>query len=269
MLIRLFTSALLASAATLAIAQTPHHFTRVYGTSDRDIPTPAHTTKALTDAVALQKIVDFVKMSGVASWKGLTADGTITYAGDPAAYPAHIAVLGIGHYRLDATRAEGKQSTVFNGSQGVFLSAKGTPSSVSSDISTLGLLAFPRLLSPEYPTPKSILTDQGAATIGGKPLNRITLDDPALDSNAMPWKTEDLYFDPATGRLVESVALVHLSTSDAALYMLETSYGDYRTVNGVTLPYTYTQSLNGQLSWTLSLTTLDSQVTPSPSVFAY
>jgi hypothetical protein len=42
-----------------------------------------------------------------------------------------------------------------------------------------------------------------------------------------------------------------------------------QTVNGITLPYTYAQSVNGQLSWTLTLTTLDPQAVPPPTVFNY
>jgi len=63
--------------------------------------------------------------------------------------------------------------------------------------------------------------------------------------------------------------LTRLSTADRAQYMVETSYGNSQTVNGITLPYTYAQSVNGQLSWTLTLTTLDPQAVPPPTVFNY
>ena len=256
---------LLAASAT---AQTRFDFTRIYGPSDRDIPTPAHTGKTASDAAAIEKIIGFVKASGVTDWKGMTADGTITYAGDEASYPAHLIVLGSGQYRLDVDGAGGKASTVLNGPHGISISPQRKAAAVPAATSSLGLLAFPRLLSPDYPTAKSILTDRGTVEIGGKPLNRIALDEPAASPQA-PWTTEDLYFDPATGQLVESAALVRLSTSEAALSMLETGYGNYRTVNGVTLPYTCTQSINGQLSWTLTLKTLDAQTVPAPTAFAY
>ena len=265
---RFFAVALLVGTAASATAQTPRNFTRIYGPSDRDIPTPAHTAKTSSDAAALEKLIEFVKASGVTGWKGMTADGTITYDGDETSYPAHLIVLGSGQYRLDVDKQGGKASTVLNGTNGIFLSAQGRTFAIPAGMSSLGLLAFPRLLSPDYPTAKSILTDQGTVEIGGKPLNQITLDDPAA-SPRIPWITEDLYFDPTTDRLVESAALVRLSTADAAFSVLETGYGDYRTVNGITLPYTYTQSINGQISWTLKLTTLDTQAVPAPAAFAY
>ena len=265
--VRLIALAVVTSLGSAA-AQMPQRFSRVYGTSDLDVPTPVHSTKTASDSTAIQQIIDFVKLSGVSGWKGLTAEGTIKYA-NGSEYPAHVAVLGMDRYRLDVDRAEGKQSTVITGTTGVFLPASGKSVAVSSDINALGLLAFPRLLSSQYPNAKSIWTDQGSTTVGGKVLYRITLDDPATDATGNPWKTEELFFDPGTGRLVMSTAVVHLNSSDPALYMLETSYDDYRTVNGITLPYSYTQSLNGQTSWTLSLTTIDLQAIPTPALFNY
>ena len=268
MLKRHLATILLLSAAPLALAQTPRNFTRVYGAGDRDLPTPAHAAKAATDGTALQTLLGFVKATGVRGWQGMTAEGTITLAGKGAAYPARISVLGGDSFRMDVDRDEGKQSTVLHGAgPSVFLSATGKLGSISPDVGTLGLFAYPRLLSSTYPTAKSILTNQGSATVGSKPLVRVTVEDP--DASGKGWVTEDLYFDPATGLLAKSAALVHLSTADAALYMVETDYSDYRSVNGVTLPYAVSTSLNGQPSWTLMLTKIDTQTPPAPSVFSY
>ncbi len=123
----------------------------MYGTGDRDLPTPKHLTKPATDASALQKVLAFVKASGVTGWKGFTADGTITFTGDPASYTAHVAALGSDRYRLDVEKPDGKESTIFNGGAGLFISAKGALSSISSDLAALGLFALPRLLSADYP----------------------------------------------------------------------------------------------------------------------
>ena len=265
---RALLSAVLLSAAAVALAQAPRGFTRIYGAGDRDLPTPAHTAKAATDSAALQAVLGFVKASGVQGWQGMTAQGTLTLASGSASYPARLSVLGSQLYRLDVDRDEGKQSTVLHGAMpGVFLSATGKLGSISSDIGALGLFSYPRLLSSAYPTAKSILTTQGTVTVGGKPLFRVTADDP--DNSGKGWVTEDLYFDPVTGLLAKSAALIHLSTADAALTMIETDYTDYRQVNGATLPHTIARSLNGQPSWTLALTQIDTQTPPAPSVFSY
>ncbi len=74
----------------------------------------------------------------------------------------------------------------------------------------------------------SALSDQGTAALAGKPEQRVTLDDPAADADGAPWKTEDPYFDPATGLVAKSAALAHLSSADRALYLVAVDYEDYR-----------------------------------------
>ena len=256
-------------SAASATAQTPRDFTRVYGVSDRDLPTPTHSVKTQTDSSALQEIAGFVKAAGIIGWQGMTADGTITYVDDPVSYPAHLTVLGSDCYRLDVTKADGTQSIVMNKERGIFISTKGKTSSISSDVSMLGLLAFPKLLSPDYPSAASILSDQGSATIAGSSLRRITLDDPAPYLTGTPWKTEDLYLDPQSGRLIESAAYVHLSSADASMYMLETSYSDYKPEGTGSLPHTFAQSVNGINLWTLQLKSVSLTTLPNASVFEF
>jgi hypothetical protein len=269
MISRYLPCVLLLLVGTTISAQSMNNPGRVYGTSDQDIPTPVHSLKTASDPGAIQAVIDFVRMTGVAGWTGMTATGTMTSGGSDNSETAELNVLKSRRYRLDVETSSGKESTVYSGSRGVFLSAKGVRSSISSDIAALGLLAYPRLLSPDYPRKTTILTDQGDVSIGGRMLHRITLDDPAEDGTGNAWKTVDDYFDSKTKQLVESVAFVHLSTADAALYTIETTYADYRTVGSATLPYLYSQSLNGNLQWTLQLNTVSLNVTPEASLFAY
>jgi hypothetical protein len=269
MLLRHLSFAFPVLLSTTLLAQSLGGPARVYGPNDSDVPTPIHSLKTASDPGALQSVIDFVRMAGVSNWTGLSATGTITFAGSPDESQAKLNILGSTQYRLDVERALGQESTVFRGARGEFVSAAGTRTSISSDIAILGLVAFPRLLSPDYPRPTSNLSDQGDVSIGGRTLHRITLDDPATDATGNSWKTVDLYFDPNTKQLVESVAFVHLSTADAALYTLETTYSDYRSVGGATLPYLYTQSLNGNLQWTLQLNTIDLSTTPVASLFSF
>ena len=177
-------------------------------------------------------------------------------------------MLGSSMSRMDVKKTAGTESTIFNGPDGIFEPASGLASSISSDVSTLGILAFQRLLAPGYPATASILCDQGNVTLGGQSLHRITLDDPATDGQGNSWKTVDLYLSPL-GQLVESVAFVHLTMQDASLYTLETSYSGYEFLNAATLPHTISQSLNGQPLWTITLNTIDLSVLPPSSLFNF
>ena len=266
---KLVTAALALCCSVSAVAQVAPGSTRIYGPSDKDIPTPTHSTKTQSDTGAIQELIDLVKAIGLTGWKGMVATGTITVAGDATPHAAQLSVLGGAEYRLDVTRDAGIESTILNGSRGMFIPASGSRTLISSDVASLGLISIPRLLATSYPASSTVLTDGGMLTVSGTALHRITLDDPSTDDTGSPWNTIDLYFDPASGRLVETVAAVHLSTSDAALYLLETTYSDYRVTGVATLPYTVTQSLNGQLQWTLSLSTIDTATIPSTTIFTF
>lgn len=269
MLRKLLPPTLAAFYTASALAQVAPGLSRIYGPNDKDVPTPAHSSKSQSDAAAIQMLIGFVKAAGVAEWKGCVANGTMTLAGDTVPHAAKLSIAGGTNYRLDMTRDTGTESTIFQGPRGLFISAAGTRSSVSSDIASLGLLSFPRLLTSAYPLKSTLVTDGGTVTISGAMLHRVTLDDAATDNTGNPWKTVDLYFDPKSGQLTESVATVHLSTANAALYTLETTYGDYRTAGLLTLPHTYTQSLNGQLQWTLTLDAIGTSTIPDASLFNF
>lgn len=261
-------SILLMAVTTIAVGQIDPSPFRVYGTTDRDIPTPHHSAKTISDPGALQQFIDFVRVSRVSGWKGMTAKGTITYSGDVQPYPAHIYLRDSTASRLDVEKPDGMESMVFAGNTGGFKKPK-SRLLASSELSQLGLVAFPRVLSPGYPTKNSVLTDHGTVRVENAFLHRISLDDPATDAAGNPWNTIDLYFDPTTNYLVESVSFIHLSSSDAARYMVETSYGDYRDENSITLPHRIVQSLNGNTEWTLQLDQLDLTAIPVSSTFSF
>lgn len=191
----------------------------------------------------------------------------MSLAGQTQSFPAHLYLRDSTVSRLDIEKPDGMDSMIFSGDAGVSKTASQKRLSVSSDLTRLGIVAFPRVLSADYPASNSVLTDGGMVRIGSTSLHRIILDDPATDVTGNTWKTVDLYFEPATNHLVESVSFVHLSPSDAALYMVETSYEDYRTDGPVTLPHRITQSLNGNIAWTLQLDKLD--LTSIPAVFLF
>ena len=257
------------ATAVTFVGQMPPQLTRVYGPNDRDLPTPVHLTRAVTDTAALGEVLSFVATTGVTGWLGLTAHGTMTFAGDPVLYPATLSLLGSDKCRLDVSKPLGLESTIYSGSQGLFVSATNERSVVSSDVSVAGLLAFPRLLSADYPLKHSLVSDGGVVSIGGIQLHRVTLDDPSTDGLGSPWKTSDLYFDPTNGTLVQSASFSHLRSSDAAMYMIATTYEDYRRIGAISLPYRFQNKLNGQPQWTLQLTDVDLHALPNLSLFTF
>lgn len=265
---KLLPLALLCICSPLSLAQVGAGMSRVYGT-DTDVPTPTHSTNQQSDVGAIQTLIDFLKATGVTTWQGMVATGTMKLASDNTPHAAKLSVRGAGAYRLDVTRDSGTDSTILSGSIAEFIAASGKRSDVSTSVAATGIVSALRLFSSAYPQAGTILTDRGAVLIAGQTLHRITLDDPAPAGAAKSWRTVDLYFDRVTGRLAKSTAFTRLSSSDRAQYMIETDFSNYQTVNGITLPYTYAESINGQPSWTLSLETLDPQIVPPITVLNF
>ena len=269
MLIRIAASFLLVSAALSASAQSSPSSFRIYGAADHDTPTPTHSTKTGSDPGALQQFVEFVKASGVAGWKGMTAQGTISYSGGTQSFPARLYLRDSTATRLDVDRSDGTDSIILSGNLGVFRGSDKKRFPFSSDFAQLGIATFSRILSPDYPTINSILTDRGIVAIGGASLHRISLDDPATDVTGSAWKTIDLYFDPTTNYLSKSTSFLRLSSADAALYMVSISYEDYRKDGIAILPHRIVYSLNGNVNWTLQLDTIDLSSIPALSSFSF
>jgi hypothetical protein len=117
MILRRSLCLLLLLSGSAVFAQSMNSPGRVYGTSDQDVPTPAHSLKTASDPGAIQAVIDFVRMTGVTGWTGMTATGTMTSAGSENTEPAELNVLKSRRYRLDVETSSGKESTVYNGSR--------------------------------------------------------------------------------------------------------------------------------------------------------
>ena len=80
MLLRHLSFALLVLLGTTLMAQVHQRpGARVYGLNDLDVPTPMHSLETASDPAAVQSIIDFVRMSGVSGWKGMSPTGTMTF----------------------------------------------------------------------------------------------------------------------------------------------------------------------------------------------
>ena len=218
----------------------------------------------------MQQLAGFMKATNLSGWKGMVASGTITIAGDPVPCPAQLSIAGGNSYRLDVEKPDGTESTIVNGTQGVFAAPQRQSEAMSSDTAFGGLLALPRVLASGYPFATSSVLDEGLMSNGGMSLHRITLDDAAsLSDSCSPWKTVDLYFDPATNLLVSTAINGRLSSDDRACYFLLTTYGDYQTVAGASFPFSISQSLNGQPQWDLKLTSATFSAPSDNSIFTF
>jgi hypothetical protein len=244
--------------------------TRVFGTRDADVAVPALVLPlGRKDAVALEAILDFLKAVNGGSWSGMQATGILTGPDGKATSQATFTVRGGENFRLDVNAPEGERSIRIHGPSGRIQESDGKRHILPPVTASIGLVAFPKLLASSFPGNQTAVLDRGCVSIEGRMLRRVTIEEPldAAEKSTSPYRigVTDLYFDPATHLLVKSVGSVQVDSADRALYVQAISYGDYQTIDGVLLPQSLRQTLNGQLQWSLQLTNarLDSAVASS------
>jgi hypothetical protein len=247
--------------------------TRIYGAEDRDVPTPAFTgSLGQKDASALQELIDYLKAVNIATWRGMQANGTLTDSRG-ANDQATLTILNGNHFRLDVETAKGKRSTRINSSYGKTLEADGKSFFMPPATAKAGLIAFPRLLVSTFPSSDTSFIDRGQLTVDGQMLHRITVEESTFSgktaTNPRDINVTDLYFDASTHLLLKSVSSVQLDSSDRQRYLIAITYGNYQKVQGSLIPYSYSQSLNGQRQWSFQLNEANLQPSVDTSYFQF
>jgi hypothetical protein len=254
----------------------PVDFTRIRGAEDGDVVVPKPIFPlGQKNTSALEVVASFLKAVNGAAWNGMQATGTLTYPSGqtPQQSPATLTIQSGDSYRLDIEASDGQRSIRIKGTTGQILDSKGVNHYLPLATARGGFLAFPKLMIAAFPAEQTSVLDQGMVSIGGKPLRRITLEEPVFagttPTTSDQVSTTDLYFDPTTHLLVKSVGSVQLDSADREHYLQAITYSDYRTVDSMLLPFAYSQTLNGQSQWALQVTSIQLQPSVSTSYFYF
>lgn len=236
----------------------------IRGTYDRGVvmPEPINAT-GRQDATAIAEIRLYRAAVGATSWSDMEGIGEITAnavdsRGEKSSRPATLWISGDGGYRLDIETPQGTRSVRIEGGYGAIEDANQHRKPIDVRNAANGLVSFPQLLSAAFLATGTELVDDGMATVDGVQLHRVSLQRPlpgnVLGANGKPAMTvTDFYFQPQTHLLVKSAgAIVGLDVTPAR-YLQVITYGDYRAVNGMQIPFQYQETIDGQLVWTLQL----------------
>ncbi len=267
-LLILFTCALTANAQT--------QFSRIYGPLDQDVAVPnTVSTPVASDAPALQQLISHLQAVGGGVWQDMSATGQITYSGAAAASSVTLKMLAADRYRLDS----GIGSLVVRGSSSEFESTAGKKSFPGPEFERNGINTFARLRVSSFPDANTSLLDRGMQSVGGSSLHRISVvqalphgtskGNPSPSITPPIFAVTDLYFDPASNLLIKSVANLRLGGSGNEEFLECVTYDDYREVQGTQVPFRYTETLNGQLQWTLQLDTVTLNSGVQPTIFTF
>ena len=234
--------------------------------SDVDLPIPVPTgILGKHDALALTEVLEHLKVVSVSPWVGMQGTGQIVYgsAQGPAGqtpYSATFSIIGSDRFRLDSQTVSGPMSIRIHKRIGKVQGGDGGVSSIPAETATLGIVQFelPRLA--DFSNANASLFAKEAVALDGATLHRVAYEFSSLSKAADKTAVTDLYFDAASHLLVKTAASILLEGTNNNRLLQVITYGDYRKVGSSLIPFRYTQTLGGQLQWTLQLS--DVQLNP-------
>ena len=239
---------------------------------EQTFPSPS-TTDILgaKDAGAISEVTAHLQAVAVSAWEDLEATGTLTFpAGDT--HSAELYLLGSESSRLDITMDSGTRSVRLRAAQGKFQNESGDQSFLLPKTSRTGLVAFPLLWANPIKSPYVSLIDRGVHVANGRTLHRITLEYPVAPgrfNQGDPTVATDLYFDPSSHFLLFSVDAQVFANSPGQTFLRVISYAGYRQFNGIFVPTTIGQTLNGQQQWNLQLSQVTVNSNPPLNTFSF
>jgi hypothetical protein len=237
-------------------------------------PTPslAPTKDPQAIAVLTQSLNAVGGLPSIASIQSYTGTGNITYnwADQPVQAPVTVQGMGIGNFRMDSVLPEGTQTWACSGYSGVSINPDGstqrTPyyNLLSSGSMTLPYVRIASFISDSSTT----ISYVGLVTIEGQQAYQIHFAmavsalPPASALTALPGLgTFDLYLDPASFLVTKLTETVRSDSNFNTTLPRELDFANYRTVGNIAVPFTISETINGQTTWSISL---DSMVFNTP-----
>ncbi len=213
----------------------------------------AQALQAAGGAQALGAIQDFTATGQITySWAGNPDQGTVTLRG-----------RGLDQFRLDASLPEGTRSWAVSHGVGNLKETDGTETKISGhNALALGSLTFPYLPL----VAASLNSTTTVSTVGTVPVNGANAVQirvqrhyaSSYDPNGLiaQLTTRDFFIDPTTSLIVKTEQMTHPQETFTVSLPEDISFSNYRAVNGVMVPFTITDTVNGQQIWTIQLSAI-------------
>ncbi|MGC2829402.1 MAG: hypothetical protein WB994_07170 [Candidatus Acidiferrum sp.] len=224
---------------------------------------------AQRDPQALSILTQVLAASGgsvaLSSVQDFTGSGTITnyWAGAEVKAPVTLRSKGPQECRLDANLPEGTKSWAVSYGQGSLQEPSGEKTSIPfSNSWNLGYLSAPQLAFLAALNDSSISVVQVTQPIiGNRQVYDIRLqksfanqDDPTGELSK--WTTKDYFVDPTTLTIVATQDAAYSNDSPRHSFKHQVAFSDYRSVNGVLFPFAIAETIEGQQTWSIQLSSI-------------
>jgi hypothetical protein len=193
--------------------------------------------------------------------KDFRETGTITYywAGQQVQGKATVRGLGLQRFRLDAQLPEGTRSWIVNRGTGWLKAADGRVTTIPyHNAVALGALTLPSLKLLTAVNSATSVTYAGVEKIENSQFQHIQINEQYIPGanpkdQAGRLGLSDIYIDPATNEIVGIQNNTHpIDTMNReiphAIY-----FADFRSVDGIAVPFAVSEWINGQKIWSLQL----------------
>ena len=199
---------------------------------------------------AVAAVVDF-KASGNVTyfWAGEEVTGTTTIKG-----------RGTDQFRIDSALSSGNYTLLVNKGSGELKNVQGktTPIAFANAVNK-GNLIFPLAeITARFSDTTVGITYVGLKTIDGRQLHqirtrRILVPDSGQGQLINKLTTRDFFIDTQTFQVVATLDMGHQEDKAGIDFPHEMLFSDYRTMNGISVPFSITERIAGQTTWTIQL----------------
>jgi hypothetical protein len=241
------------------------------GSLDRDVVKPHFSghQAPYEDAGATAELQANLQSTNLTNWAGMQAEGTVTESGATDSLPATYSMLPLNRMKLDITHPKGHYVLKVNGLNGSVQYQDASTDVLTPAFAVAGIAGFDVARAVLSSPDDFSVVDDGAISIAGLTLRRISIERVLTASAVEREKNSvlDCYFDPKTHLLQKTASVVTLPRAGRQRFLRVISYGDYRTVGAMTIPFSISETLNGLPTWTLSISSIDTTNVPSDDAF--
>lgn len=239
-------------------------------------PSPGPTKDPQAITVLTQSLNAAGGLVAVSAIQDYTGTGNITYNWSDQPVQAAVTVqgMGIGNFRVDSALPDGAQTLACSGYSGVSINADGSTQSIPYyNVLTAGSMTLPYVRIASYLSDSSTsISYVGLVTIEGQQAYQIHFAivlnpslPPSSITNLPGLGMFDLYLDPTSFLVVKQIETLHSDSNFNTALTHELDFTNYQTAGNIKAPFTISETINGQTTWsiTLSSVTFNSGLTAS------
>lgn len=232
-------------------------------------PQTTATTTVVRDPQAVSVLMQSLNAAGgVSAFSAIqdfTGNGTITYNWADQQVQALVTVRGMGtsNFRVDAALSNGTRTWAASDYLGVLIAPDGTRQQTAFyNLMTAGSLTLPYVrIAAILADSTTSITYVGSVSVNGGQAYQVHFApavDPSITANSsLPsLGSFDIFFDSISFLIAELTDIVRSEANFNKTYTHRISFSNYQTTGGTKAPLTITEKVNGQTTWTITISSL-------------